>query len=166
MRWIISLRILIVLLLVNAIAACASSIVSHSFEFRVLDSPGIRILDYRYGDSLQPSARAPAADVAADKVRQAVGISGKMLRGEALYVKWRVASSGVAYEKTIDLKSRLPTDLEGKTITFQIQERRLQVFLATWERRPPEIPPIGPKRFLPYKVFLIADELGIDVSEN
>lgn len=157
---------LLVALLAFAISACANSIVSHGFEFEGFDSPGIRVLDYRYGDSRQPSARAPAADVAADRVLQAAGVRGEMLRGDYLYVKWRVKSNGVVYERTVDLKSRLPRDIEGKTITFQIQEMRLQVFLATWERRPPGMPAIGPKRYLPYKVFLIAEEQGFEVSAD
>lgn len=154
------------ILLALMISACASSVISHRFEFQGFDSPGIRILDYRYGDSLQPSARAREADVAADTVTQGAAITGEMLRGDYLYVRWRNNSTGIAYEATVDLKRRLPRDIEGKTITFQIQERRLRVFLATWELRPPEMPMIGPKRYLPYKVFLVADQLGTEVSGN
>lgn len=166
MYWPIRLLRLLPIVLALAVSACASGLVRHRFEFEGFDSPGIRILDYRYGDSLQPSARAAAADVAADKVRQAAGITGEMRRGDYLYVKWRIKSSGLAYERTVDLKSRLPRDIEGKAVTFQIREQRLQVFLATRERRPAEMPMIGPSRYLPYKVFLIADELGTEVSGN
>lgn len=164
-RRINSIKLLIILLTL-AVAACASGLVRHRFEFQGFDSPGVRILDYQYGDSLQPSARARPADVAADTVAQGAAITGEMLRGDFLYVKWRVKSSGVVYETTVDLRRRLPRDIEGKAVTFQIREERLQVFLATRERRPAEMPMIGPSRYLPYKVYLIADELGTEVSGN
>src|SRR5258706_12703345 len=82
-----------------ALAGCATGgpLVSHSFSFDApRDSPGIEILDYRYGASKSPFARAkPSGD---GRVSQRIGIGGAMLPGDDLYVKWRIKNSGEIYE--------------------------------------------------------------------
>src|SRR5690348_8395948 len=70
--------------------AYSANLVNHTFEFNIRrDSPGIELLDYRYGDSKIYAARANPESVAKGKIRQQLGITGEMRRPESLYMKWR-----------------------------------------------------------------------------
>src|SRR5438128_1525557 len=93
-----------------ALVACASTgeIVEHSFAFNAaLDSPDVEVMDYRYGESKQPGARNDHEQRDQGKSAQATGITGPMRRGDSLYVKWRMKSTGAVYEDTVDLRHRL-----------------------------------------------------------
>lgn len=67
-----------------------------------------------------------------------------MLRGDSLYVKWRVKSSGRVYEDTVDLRNRLPRDIKDHRIYFVIKGEQLYVYLISPQRRPSDVPPNGP----------------------
>jgi hypothetical protein len=125
------------------IAACATKgIVMHSFEFDARrDSPDVEILDYRYGDSKNPGARAPEWALKQGKVPQATATGGELRRADELYVKWRVRSTGEVHEDTVDLKRRLPDDITNHTVYFLIRGRQLYVYLITPERRAANAPP-------------------------
>jgi hypothetical protein len=136
-------------------AGCASgpARVDHGFGFdAVADSPGIDVLDYRYGTSLAPGARMP------ESVRKDGGTSGgtrtygAMVRGDSLYVRWRVRATGAVREETVDLRARLPRDLADHMVYFVVQPDQLQVYLVTPQRRAAEDPVIGPAKFRAYRV--------------
>ena len=132
-----------------AIAACSANqgIVMHAFGFDARwDSPDIEVLDYRYGNSKQPSARAPAWALQESRVPQMVGTTGEMLKGDDLYVKWRIKSTGTIHEDTVDLRNRLPVNIKDHRIYFIVKDTQLYVYLITPERRPPDMPPNGPRQ--------------------
>ena len=132
-----------------AIAACSATqgIVMHAFGFDAIqDSPDIEVLDYRYGDSKQPGARPPVWAIRENRVSQGTGTTGEMLKGDELYVKWRIRSTGSVYEDTVDLRSRLPANIENHRIYFIIKDTQLYVYLITPERRSPDTPPNGPRQ--------------------
>lgn len=123
---------------VVVLVACATGLTNHSFSFDARwDSPDVEVLDYQYGNSKQPGARPPEYSRREGKVRQYVGITGDMLRGDFLYVKWRIKKTGEVYEDTVDLKSRLPADIMSHLIHFVIQDTRLYVYLISPERLNP-----------------------------
>ena len=79
--------------------------------------------------------------------------------GEDLYVKWRVKSTGAIYEDTVDLRRRLPRDITGQRLYFIAQGAQLHVYLISMnERRPPDMPAVGPKMYSHMKVVEIYPE--------
>ena len=81
-----------------------------------------------------------------------------MLRGDDLYVKWRDKLSGNVFEKTIDLRSRLPADIYDHRIVFVIggpRSSEVFVYLVSPERRPPDMAPNGPRIYSYRKVSTI-----------
>jgi hypothetical protein len=132
-----------------ALAGCASrgDVVSHGFAFDFIsDSPDAELLDYRYGQSKNPAARHNPYGYANARVGQQSSTSGEMLRGDELYVKWRLKQTGEVFEKTVDLKSRLPENIEGSRVYFMVRGPQLYVYLITAEKRPKDEPPNGPAR--------------------
>ena len=130
-----------------AITACAATqgIVMHSFGFDAIqDSPDIEVLDYRYGNSKQPGARPPAWALRENRVSQGTSTHGEMLRGDELYVKWRIKSSGSVHEDIVDLRRRLPENIKDHRVYFIVKDTQLYVYLVTPERRSPDTPPNGP----------------------
>jgi hypothetical protein len=131
-------------------AGCASgpALVDQGFGFdAVADSPGIDVLDYRYGTSLAPGARMP------ESVRKDHGASGgtsthgPMVRGETLYVRWRVRATGAEHEETADLRGRLPRDMADHLVYFVVQPEQLQVYLVAPQARAEGEPVVGPAKF-------------------
>jgi len=78
-----------------------------------------------------------------------------MLRGDFLYVKWRIKSTGQVYEDTVDLRRRLPADITDHRIHFIVKGPQLYVYLITPERRPPDMPPNGPRPYQYLKTITI-----------
>lgn len=151
-------RVFCLLWLVALLAACAvgPGLVDHSFGFdAVADSPGIAVLDYRYGTSAAPGARMP------QWIKRDVGFSasastnGPMPVGDRLYVKWRLLSSGEVLEDTVDLAGRLPQDMERHTVYFVVRQRQLHVYLVSPDQRPSGYPVVGPEKFRGFKVSAI-----------
>lgn len=104
-------------------------LVNHTFEFDARsESPDIQILYYQYGNSKQPGAN--------DDTRQYVGISGSMLRGDFLYVKWRIKATNEVLEDRVDLKDRLPRNIEKHRIHFVVKGRQLYVYLISPKPNP------------------------------
>lgn len=92
------------------------------------ESPDIEILNYRYAN---PKVTGPADwGLASGHIAQGNGISGTMLVGDSLYVKWRVPSTGKVYEDTVDLKSRLPWSMDHKILHFSIKGPQLNIYLV------------------------------------
>ena len=78
---------------------------------------------------------------------QRFGVVGSMRRGDDLYAKWRVKSTGRIYEETANLRDKMPEDIEGHEVYFQIKESRLYVYLVSPKRRPQDKAPNGPTKF-------------------
>ncbi|HEY6895941.1 MAG TPA: hypothetical protein VI279_01665 [Rhodocyclaceae bacterium] len=141
-----------------ALAGCALGppLTNHSFSYDAFnDSPDAEILNYRYGDSRQPGARGDEEIANWGHVGQRGSINGRMLRGDFLYVKWRIRKTGQVYEDTVDLRSRLPQSITDHTIHFVVKGPQLYVYLISPERRPADWPPNGPRMFQYLKVYTI-----------
>jgi hypothetical protein len=136
-------------LIATVVAACASrSLVNHAFSFDAVgESPDVEVIDYRYGDSKQPTARNPEYLLKQGKSLQGTGIQGEMLRGDFLYVKWRIRETGQIYEDRVDLRDRLPPNIEDHRIHFIIKGPQLYIYLVTPERRAKDMPPNGPRPY-------------------
>ncbi|HJV80754.1 hypothetical protein [Noviherbaspirillum sp.] len=148
MRWVNSL------VLVCLLAACAFNrdVVFHSFAFNVsLDDQDAEVLDYRYGDSRLP-VRAPEEAVKEGKTFGGNGVTGPMLRGDFLYVKWRNKRTGSIFEDTVDLRHRLPQNIEKHIVYFMIRGPQLYIYLVSPDPRPPGTPAIGPSMYRSKKV--------------
>lgn len=128
--------ILLVLLILTLMgSACTPhGVVFHSFEFNALeDSPDVEVLNYRYGNGL--ITRTPDWQLEKGIVQKRETVTGPMLRGDFLYVKWRIKATGKVYEDTVDLKKRLPAKIEDHTIYFVIRGDQLSVYLISPKRK-------------------------------
>lgn len=110
---------------------------AHSFSFDVRqDMPDVEVLDYQYSNSRHNGIRAEPEVVRMGLPINGQGIYGNLLRGDFLYVKWRVKKPGTllpeyigTYEDRVDLKSRLPADITELEIHFVIRGSQLYVYL-------------------------------------
>ena len=151
-----------VCLLGLALSACAVlyNTPFHSFSFDAIsESEGIEVLDYRYGETAISAARMNPS-----MPRASANISGEMLRGDTLYVKWRVKSTKKVYEETVPLKQLLPRDITHQRIHFVVQEDRLFVYLVSPDRRPADMPPNGPALYHYRKVKTLYSNVGREVA--
>jgi hypothetical protein len=155
----------VIAFLFAALTACTAGLVKHSFGFDALrDSPGIEVVDYRYGTSMNPGTHPPEWAVKAGQIGQAPSVNGEMLRGDFLYVKWRVESTGKVYADTVDLKSRLPRDITNHKIYFIIKRLQLFVYLITPEKLPPGMNSNGPRQYDYLRVVTISSNFGREVT--
>jgi hypothetical protein len=140
------------------LSSCASGpeIVDHAFSFdaRRDGQENVEVLDYRYGNSKLP-VRADETRVKAGDTFGFQGVHGPMLRGDFLYVKWRIKTTGQIYEDTVDLRSRLPANITDCRIHFLIRGSQLYVYLITPQKRPIGEPPNGPKMYDDLKTLTI-----------
>lgn len=159
----IGLRWMIVLSVALGMMGCAANqrLVNHSFEFDARkDSPDITILDYRYGNSKNPSTSNPDWVKNEGRSLQSAGTYGAMLVGDFLFVKWKIKSTDEIVEDTVDLRSRLPHDIAEQTVYFVVMGRQLYVYLISSERRASNQPPIGPRVYRHLKtITLYPDEM-------
>lgn len=128
--------VLFIILTLLIMAGCPwnSKVVRHGFYFDAnFDSPDAVILDYHYGDSRHAGARAESGRYGGRAAQQS-GIYGAMRRGDELYVKWRVISTGEVYEDTVDLKRLLPSYIKGKRIYFIVSGSQLHVYLISYKK--------------------------------
>jgi len=134
---VVYVRFLTLMAIMWVATACAiqPQVVRHSFEFDALsDSPDVEVLNYRYGNSKLPGVAPADWALARGQIGQGTGVSGPMLVGDYLYVKWRIKATGVVYEQTIDLRHRLPRNIENHKIYFVIKGDRLVIYLISPER--------------------------------
>ncbi|PMS14503.1 hypothetical protein C0Z18_31180 [Trinickia dabaoshanensis] len=107
----------------------------HAFDFDAQDdSPGVEVLNYQYGTSRLPGVRPSADALEHNDVPQQTDVYGAMRRGDFLYVKWRVQATGKLYEDRVDLRSRLPRNLDDYRIHFAIDGSQLYVYLISPEK--------------------------------
>ena len=157
--------ILVVLVTIFSLAACASNPlkvncpdntrVNQAFSFDMRESPDIELLDYFYGTPECPSLTNPKKYRDQGKAAQIESSIGPLRRYEKLYARWRIKSTGVEYEDTVDLRKRLLKDMTGVRLHFSINGSQLFVYLVSHEVRSPDMPPNGPKAFKEQKTITI-----------
>jgi hypothetical protein len=140
------------------VSACSGGkeYVDHGFEFNALsDSPGVEILDFRYGEGGEHGTRNPQYLLNEGKSLQRVAVYGHMQRPDSLFVKWRTTNDGRSYEDTVNLQNRLPRDFAGSNVYFIVRGAQLEVYFISTEPRGPSDPSIGPSMFQHRKVTKI-----------
>lgn len=106
--------------------------VTHGFEFNAKwDSPDIEVLDYEYS-TRKPSKEAYAG-TGGNGIAQQTGISGGFPRGDFVYMKWRVRSTGEVFEDRVDLRSRIPGSIKDKKIYCVIDGGQLYILLIPFD---------------------------------
>lgn len=126
----------------------------HSFSFEIgADSPGVELLDYRYGSGNEFYQRPPGYALAQGRIAQQQGVGGYTEVGTTLYAKWRIQATGAVHEDTVDLSKVLPPDMSQQTIHFTIDKRQLFVFLVTPTLRRKDEPIVGPSKYHWFKVI-------------
>jgi hypothetical protein len=129
-----------VVLLFNGCGILGPQLQTHGFSFDARrDSPDVDILDYQYGSSRHPGATPSQQAKEAGRIG-ASGVFGPMLKGEFLYVKWRIKRTGEIFEDRVDLNNRLPRDISNHEVFFLVDRRQLYVFLISPEKRPADWP--------------------------
>src|SRR5438094_6545806 len=91
-----TIRWLVTFIALSVLVACASGaeLVDHSFGFNAVeDSSDVQILDYRYGTSKQPGASNIDELRKEGRSFQATSITADMVRGDSLYVKWKIKNT-------------------------------------------------------------------------
>lgn len=109
-----------------------AKMVDHDFSFGgmgVPENPGIEILNFQYGDSKATGTYEEASRLATGHIGQSGLVSGTMPVGDFLYVKWRILATDEVLEDRVDLRSRLPNDMDHKIIHFSIAGHQLTVSL-------------------------------------
>lgn len=138
--------------------ARGGDMVNHSFSFDTrVDSPDAEVLDYQYGGSGQFGTHANKERVQLGETFGQWNTTGVMPRGEFLYVKWRLKSSGQVYEDKVDLTTRLPADITDHRIHFVIRGAQLYVYLISpkTEKRPTSMPAGPIRRYASLKQYQI-----------
>lgn len=123
------------------ISGCTSGKVRHGFSFDArYDSPDIEILNYRYGSTGFTTMAASESRLRSGiEVSQQNRIFGSLRVGDELYVKWKVKSSGLTYEDTVDLKKLMGSWVRDDDVYFIVAGSQLHVYLVTdkkWETNP------------------------------
>ena len=152
-----------ILCVVPLLASCATSsrLVDHGFEFDIRSKDAtVEIMDYRYGSSGITGTRRPEWASGTGRPAGSSHIFGAIPVGDELFVEWRIKATGELIRQTVLLRPILPQDLDGYIITFTVNERLLEVFVISPERRPTDFPIVGPTKYnerKAYQVFPIND---------
>lgn len=124
-------------------------VVNHGFEFNAhIDSPDVEILNYEY--STRKPHREDLMGVDGNRVGQASHIAGGFPRGDFVYMKWRLRSTGEEFEERVDMRNRLPVNIKDKKIYCVIDGSRLYILLID---------------FLEYKKRVTEEELSKSRAE-
>ena len=153
-----SLKCLFVSVMLFGLTACAMGGIMdgdtyppHHFSFNTqIDNPheDVEVLDYQYSNSRHAGIRPEREGVEMGETYEDVNIYGPILRGDFLYVKWRISKPGTSdylgpYEDRVDLKSRLPANIDELRIHFVIHGPQLYVYLI-WPYDLKHEYPVGP----------------------
>ncbi len=145
------LRLLVLFALGSLLGGCGTErdLVRYSFEFDLrYDNQHAEILDYWYGKSKNEwRLRADEDLVKSGRPIFFESVTGQMLSDNLLYVKWRDTDIGKVYEDTVDLRNRMPRNIEDHTIYLMIKGPQLYVYLVSPERRPSNVPSNGPSMY-------------------
>lgn len=145
-------RIFVGVLMTLALAtACATKVAEpwHDFTFDGWSDkwyPSHELLEYSYGDSyrmVRNSIFTPRSPVfeGIRSLPPSTGVSGPMPVGEFLAVKWRIKATGEVVEDRVDLRQRLPKDMDDHGLTFVIEGKQLYVYVITPKVRNSDFPP-------------------------
>lgn len=140
-------RLAITLLMVESMSACGypgelSGSIMFQFNLRT-DNQHAAIIDYKLWAGDYVMARAHEEYVKQGQDFYYEGVQGPNKKLNYLYVKWRDIPTGKIYEKTVDLRSLLPSDINNDTIYLMIYGADLYVYLALHKSRPEGEKPIG-----------------------
>lgn len=151
-----ALKRLALFLLATVAAGCAApQFVEHGFGFDARwDSPGIEVLDFRYGRSSNLATMGRTSRDTTRSVAQHSGTYGQMQRPDRLFVQWRIRTTGESFEDTVDLDRRLPADIRTREIYFVIKGSTLCVYLVRKDVLPKGAPS-SPMRLYPRHVVEI-----------
>ena len=146
------------LLATQGCASLKNTFYSFAFDMDADDQDAV-VLDYRYTLNGQTIVGASK-----DVLREGLpfhreSVFGQMPRGDALYFKWKIRSTNSIFEKTVDLRGRLPADLSKDRIFVMVRGSELLIYLIHDELRSPEAPEIGPRTFHSYRTELIARQM-------
>ena len=86
---------------------------------------GVEVLNYQYGSVRTTGLHADAGYLATGHIPQGESSFGMFPIGDRLYVKWKDLADNKVYEEDIDLKGRLPTDMNQKILHFSIKGPQL-----------------------------------------
>lgn len=119
---------------------------NYNFSFDMtVDQQNAAVLNYKLSADEKILIAPTSGEIASGRPFNKWSQFGQMEKPTELYVKWRDPSSGVVHEETANLKRCVPNDITGMHIYFLIRENRLLVYLSSSEKRPKEIPAIGPE---------------------
>ena len=155
---------LMVGLMTPALTSCAANagasdtqVYAFEFDLRQDDQHAV-ILDYWYGNSRKDAwMHAPEqVTVEGDYMTMDSTWGAKVPRG-TLYVKWRDTETQKVYEDTVDLRQRLPKNIEDHRIYLMIKGAQLYVYLISPEgiKRPKNEIPNGPSAYSHLKIVTI-----------
>ena len=91
------------------------------------DNEGVEIIDYQYGDVDHASSQ----DVDSHHIGQSGYIYGNYPMGEFLYVKWKDNNTELISEETVDLRGKLPSQMDGKKLHFLIGDKKLKIYVIS-----------------------------------
>jgi hypothetical protein len=136
--------------------------VTYDFEFTMLDTPDIELLEYRL-ETESPRHIFRTRTFENHQLGLIVLQSNNFgampyYRPTRLYVKWRIKSTGKEYQDTVDLTRQLPKDMEDSRLTFRMGGalgEQLFVYLVTREVRPKDWPIRGPRLYQDSKVLML-----------
>jgi hypothetical protein len=118
---------------------CASQprVADHSFSFDGWYdgwAEKVDLLAYNYGGKMRQLSDQVRPDQTG--VGYQTGTHGVIPVGDFLTVKWRLRATGEVFEKTVDLRGKLPDDMKDHEITFVIDGSDLYVYLVTATLQP------------------------------
>lgn len=123
---------LLVLALVLVACATTGGSAFHTFAFDAFrDSRDVEVLRYRYGEDGGFATKTSQHEIDSGLIAQSTGITGTMVVGKTLYVKWCIKSTGQVLEDTVDLQSRLPFSIANHDLRFIIEGTQLYVYLIS-----------------------------------
>jgi len=140
------LLFLVLLAISLALSACAAGPrqAVHSFSFDGWSdkwATQVDLLEYSYGDQyhmVRDKVRPPK-----ERLGQSAGVNGMMPVADFLYVKWRIKATGEILEDRVDLRNRLPFNMNEQGVTFVIDSKQLYVYLITrTAKRTVDSPPL------------------------
>ena len=125
------------------------------FDFRK-DNQHAAVQDYWFGNSKSHAwVRATEELVAKGQEWYFEATTQQGVPGGFLYVKWRDTETQKVYEDTVDLRHRVPKNIEDHTIYLMIKGHQLYVYLVSPDRRTPDMASNGPNMYSYRKVTAI-----------
>ena len=154
------LMCLVIGLMMNALtpaAAIAADLPLYSFDFDLQqDDQHAVVLDFWYGNSRSDWwINLPNEYVKQGTRLGSEHVTQQMPPGGLLYVKWSNTDTRKVFEDTVDLRHRLPKNIENHKVYLMIRGAQLYVYLVSPERRSPDLPSDGPSMYDYRKVTTI-----------